>query len=209
MKTIYLFLCLLILPFIISAQETGKDAVVSPVKMNVLYKGLANPVEIAVPGVPSDKVTATASNGTIKKVAGGWEVSPVDEGECIVSVLVDNKKISDKTFRIKLVPNPMAVFAGSYDGSVAKDIALKTEALDAELINFDWDLKFTIKSFTFFCSDGKYDYEEVSNGNKLTDKMRSLISNCRKGQNIAFKNIISIGPDGRTRNLNPIVLRLE
>jgi hypothetical protein len=209
MKTIYLISCLLMLPLIITAQEAGKDAVVAPVKMNVMYRGMANPIEIAVPGVASDKITATVSNGTIKKVGSGWEVSPGDASECVVTVLVDNIKVSDKTFRIKLVPNPVAVFAGSYDGSVTKEIALKTEALVAELINFDWDLKFTIKSFTFFCSDGKYDYEEVSTGNKLTDKMRSLISNCKTGQNIVFKDIISEGPDGRSRNLNPIVLRLK
>jgi hypothetical protein len=209
MKTIYLILCLLMLPFIITAQEDGKNAVVAPVKMNVMYRGMANPIEIAVPGVTSDKITAIVSNGMIKKVASGWEVSPGDASECVVSVLVDNKKVSDKKFRIKLVPNPVAVFAGSYDGTVAKDIAIKTEALDAQLINFDWDLKFTIRSFTFLCSDGKFDYEEKSDGNKLTAKMISLISNCKTGQNIIFKDINSVGPDGRTRNLNPIILRLE
>jgi hypothetical protein len=209
MKTIYLILCILLFPAVVAAQEPGKDAVVAPVKMNVLYRGMANPIEIAVPGITSDKITATVSNGTIKKVAGGWEVSPGDASECVVSVLVDNKIVSDKTFRIKLVPNPVANFAGSYDGSVSKDIALKTEVLNAELINFDWDLKFTIKSFIFLCSDGKFDYEEKSNDNKMTEKMRSLISDRKSGQNIIFKDIVSIGPDGRTRNLDPIILRLK
>jgi gliding motility-associated protein GldM len=209
MKTIYLILCLLILPFILNAQVPGIDAVVAPVKMNVMYLGMANPIEIAVPGITSDKITATVSNGTIKKVANGWEVLPGDTRECIVSVLVDNKKVSDKKFRVKLVPNPVAIFAGKYDGRIAKDIALKTEALDAELINFDWDLKFTIKSFTFFSSDGKNDYEEVSDGNKLTEKMKSLITNCKTGQNIVFKNIVAVGPDGKTRNLNPVIIVLE
>ena len=209
MKTIYLVLCLLILPLLVAAQETGIDAVVSPVKMNVMYLGMANPIEIAVPGVASDKITATVSNGTIKKVADLWEVSPGDAGECVVSVLVDNKKVADKLFRIKLVPNPVAVFAGSYTGRIAKDIALKTEVLDAELINFDWDLKFNIQSFKFLCSDGKYDYEEVSKGNKLTDKMRSLITDRKTGQNIVFKDIVAVGPDGKTRNLSPVILVLE
>jgi hypothetical protein len=209
MKTIYLVLCLLILPLLVAAQETKIDAVVAPVKMNVMYLGMANPIEIAVPGVSSDKISATVSNGTIKKVADLWEVSPGNAGECVVSVLVDNKKVADKIFRIKLVPNPVAVFAGSYTGRIAKDVALKTEALDAELINFDWDLKFNIRSFTFLCSDGKYDYEEVSKGNKLTDKMRSLITDRKTGQNIVFKDIVAVGPDGKTRNLSPVILVLE
>ena len=30
--------------------------VVSPTKMNVFYRGLPNPVEVSVPGVPGDKI---------------------------------------------------------------------------------------------------------------------------------------------------------
>lgn len=209
MKTVYLFFCLLMLPIIVTAQEIGKDAVVAPVKMNVLYRGFSNPIEIAVPGVKSDKVTASITNGTIKKVTNGWEISPGDQSELVVTVLVNNNKVSEKIFRVKNVPNPVAVFAGKYDGNITKDIALKTEVLEVELKDFDWDLKFAIKSFILFCSDGKSDFEELSNGNKITDKMRSLIADCRAGQNIVFKDIKAIGPDGRSRDLNPIVLTLK
>ena len=109
--------------------------------MNVLYRGLANPIEIAVPGITSGKVTASVTNGTIKKVNNGWEVSPGDHSESVVTVLVNNRKVSDKFFRVKNVPDPTAVFAGEYDGSISKDIALKTEAPEVELKDFDWDLK--------------------------------------------------------------------
>ena len=209
MKTINLILCLLMLPIVIPAQEIGKDAVVAPVKMNVLYRGLANPIEIAVPGITSDKVTASVTNGTIKKVNNGWEVSPGDQSESVVTILVNNKKVSEKFFRVKNVPDPIAVFAGKYDGSIPKDIALKTEVLEVELKDFDWDLRFTVKSFILLCTNGKSDFEEISNGNRITDKMKSLIADCKVGQNIVFKDIKAIGPDGRSRNLNPVVLKLK
>lgn len=209
MKTICLIISLLIIPFFVNAQKIGNDAVVASVNMNVLYRGMANPIEIAVPGVTSDKVTAIITNGTLSKTATGLSVSPGEQDESIITVLVDNKKVSEKTFRVKNVPNPVAVFAGKYDGNITKDIALKTEVLEVELKDFDWDLKFAIKSFILFCSDGKSDFEEISNGNKITDKMRSLIADCRVGQNIVFKDIKAIGPDGRSRELNPIVLTLK
>jgi hypothetical protein len=209
MKTICLIISLLIIPFFVNAQKTGNDAVVASIYMNVLYRGMANPIEIAVPGVTSDKVTAIITNGTLSKTSTGLSVSPGEQDESIITVLVDNKKVSEKTFRVKNVPNPVAVFAGKYDGNITKDIALKTEVLEVELKNFDWDLKFAIKSFILFCSDGKSDFEEISNGNKITDKMRSLIADCRVGQNIVFKDIKAIGPDGRSRELNPIVLTLK
>ena len=209
MKPIYLILCLLMLPIIVTAQEIGKDAVVAPVKMNVLYRGLANPIEIAVPGVTSDKVTASITNGTIIKVTNGWEVSPGDQSELVVTVLVNNKKVSEKIFRVKNVPDPVAVFAGKYEGEIAKDIAVKTEMLEVELKDFLWDLKFVINSFTLTCSKDNLDLEVLSNGNKLNDKMKSLISTCKAGQKIIFNDIKAIGPDGRPRDLNPIVLTIK
>jgi hypothetical protein len=61
----------------------------------------------------------------------------------------------------------------------------------------------------FFCSDGKSDFEESSNDNKVTDKMKSLISDRKAGQYIVFKEIKAIGPDGRSRDLNSITLALK
>ena len=209
MKTICLIISLSIIPFFVNAQKIGNDAVVASVNMNVLYRGMANPIEIAVPGVTSDKVTAIITNGTLSKTATGLSVSPGEGTESIITVFVDNKKVSEKTFRVKNVPNPVALFAGKYEGQIAKEIALKTDILEVELRDFLWDLKFEIKSFTFFCSQDNIDREESSNGNKLTDKMKSLISDIKPGKMIAFKDIKAIGPDGKIRNLNQIVLTIK
>jgi gliding motility-associated protein GldM len=209
MKTIYLILSLLMIPFITHAQEIGKDAVVSAVKMNVLYRGIPNPIEIAVPGVTSDKVTATITNGTIKRVTNGWEVIPGGQTESIITVSANNKKVSEKIFRVKYIPKPVAVFAGISNGAISKDNVLKTEALEAKLIDFDWDLKFNIESFKFFISTDTGDIERPSDGDKLTDKMKSLMSGLKRGQTIVFKDIKSIAPDGKIFDLNPIVLKIE
>ena len=53
------------------------------------------------------------------------------------------------------------------------------------------------------------DIEIPSDGNKLTDKMKSLMAGYKRGQTIVFKAIKSIGPDGKIRDLNPIVLKIE
>ncbi|MGD0341390.1 MAG: GldM family protein [Bacteroidales bacterium] len=205
MKIICLILSSLLIPFIVDAQ----DAVVSAVKMNVLFRGVSNPVEIAVSGVKSDKVTATITNGTIKKVAKGWEVMPGEQAESIITVSVDNKKVSEKSFRVKNIGTPVAVFAGLTDGIISKDAASKTDALEAKLINSDWDLQFEIVSFSLFCSNATGEIMELSKGSKLTDKMKSIIANCKKGQKIIFKDIKAIDQDGKIRELNPIVLELD
>ncbi|MGA1978866.1 MAG: GldM family protein [Bacteroidales bacterium] len=209
MKTICLIFSLLMIPFIVKAQESGKDAVVSATKMNVLYRGVPNPIGIAVPGVASDKITATINDGTIKKVTNGWEVIPGLQSESVITVLVNNSKVSEKTFRVKDIPQPVAVFAGIHGGIVPKDLAMKTGEIEAKLIDFAWDLKFEIVSFNFYLTTPTGDIEYSSDGNKLTDNMKSCISNSKSGQTIVFKNIKAKAPDGKVFYLDSIVIKLN
>lgn len=185
------------------------NGVAAATNMNVLYLGISNPIEIAVPGVTSDKVTATTTNGTINRTTTGWEVKPSSFSDLVLTILVNNKKVNEKKFRVKPIPSPVAVFAGKNNGSLSKNDVLLTGTLKAELKDFLWDLKFEIESFTFFFSSDGFDREITSKGNKLTDEMKSIISNFKRGQYIIFKDIKAIGPDGKLYNLNPLILKIE
>jgi len=202
-------------PTDIKKSETPNDepnvnvnGVAAATNMNVLYLGIPNPIEIAVPGVTSDKVTATITNGTINKTSTGWEVNPSSFNDLVLTILVKNKKVNEKTFRVKPIPAPVAVYAHKSNGTASKD-ALITGTLEAELKDFFWDLKFEIESFTFFFSSDGFDREITSKGNKLTDEMKSIISNLKRGQYIIFKDIKALGPDGKTYDLNPLILKID
>jgi hypothetical protein len=189
-------------------SQATMEGVAAATNMNVLYLGIPNPIEIAVPGVTSDKVTATITNGTINKTTTGWEVNPSSFNDLILCILVNNKIVNEKKFRVKPIPAPVAVFAGKSNGSEPKD-ALIAGTLEAELKDFLWNLKFEIESFTFFFSGGGYDIEITSKGNKLTDQMKSIISDLKRGQYITFKDIKAIGPDGKPYDLNPVILKID
>jgi gliding motility-associated protein GldM len=209
MKLISLFLGFLLSCLFTFGQETGNDAVVSATKMNILYRGIQNPIEIAVPGIPSSKVTATATNGTITKTATGWEIAPGGESESVVTVLVNNKKAGEKTFRIKAIPMPVAVFAGKNTGTVNKSTAVNVDGLEVELRDFALDLKFEIKSFTFLMSKDGFDYELKSEGNKFSAEMKALLADFQRGRAIVFKDIKAVGPDGKTMELSPVILKID
>ena len=49
---------------------------ISPTKMNVFYEGIENPVEISVPGIPSENLNVTISTGKITRRGGGYIVEP-------------------------------------------------------------------------------------------------------------------------------------
>jgi gliding motility-associated protein GldM len=210
MKKMFMTMIFMIMiPFIVDAQGTSQDAVVAATNMNVLYLGIANPVEVAVPGVLSDNVTVTLSNGTIKKVSNGWEVFPANTGESVFTISVNGIKVADKTFRVKTIPFPVAVFAGKNVGTVSKTEVLKVEALEARLPDFAWDINFKINSFSLLMSDESGDRMEFAKDNRITDRMKSLLTSLQRGQTIAFKDIKATGPDGRTIALNPILLKIE
>jgi gliding motility-associated protein GldM len=200
---------MVMIPFIVDAQGTSQDAVVAATNMNVLYLGIANPVKVAVPGVLSDNVTVTVSNGSIKKVSNGWEVVPANAGESVLTISVNGKKVADKTFRVKTIPMPVAVFAGKNAGSVSKTEVMEVETLEAKLLDFAWDINFKISSFSFLLSDESGDRMEFAKDNRITEKMKSLLANLQRGQTIAFKDIKATGPDGRTVALSPIILKID
>ena len=207
-KSIFLLLLLLFLPLITTAQEAGKDAVVAASNMNVLYVGVPNPVEIAVPGIKSERVTAEVTNGTITKTAKGWEIVPAAPGESVITVLVDKKKVSEKTFRIKLVPKPVAVFAGKNSGTISKADALKNSTIEIALPDFEWDLKFTVESFSLVSSNN-IDKPLIAKGNKLTVEMISVMTRLQKGQKVIIDNIVAITPSGSRESFAPIVLKID
>src|ERR1043165_4676709 len=91
--TISSFLCVLL-----SAAQT--EAVVAPVKMNVLYIGVENPLCIAVPGVASKDVSATISeNAVLEKVSDGHFIAkPMSVGKCVVTVYAKGKPVSSTDY---------------------------------------------------------------------------------------------------------------
>lgn len=210
MKSHYLLLLMVLLSVSLSAQENGKDAVVALPNMNVLYAGISNPVQIAVPGVTSDKVTATITNGSINKTSNGWEIKPSNvSGTVILTVLVNNQKVSEKTFRVKPISIPFAVIAGKGAGVVSKNELIKAGEIGTEMKDFLWDLKFEIKSYNFLYSENGNNKEISATGNKLTDEMKSIISNLQSGKDVIFKDIKAIGPDSRIHDISPIILAVN
>jgi len=188
--------------------EIRMEGVVAVTNMNVLYAGIPNPIEIAVPGITSDNVTVTSANGTVRRSEKGWEVIPLSLDDLVLNILAYNIKVDEKIFRVKPIPAPVAVFAGKVNGSLSKD-AMSTVTLEAKLEDFLWDLKFAIESFTFAYSKDGFDIEITSKGNKLTDEMKSAISDLKSGQSIFVKDIKAIGPDNKIYDLSPIILKID
>jgi len=195
------------------------NVVVSPTAMNVLYQGIDNPMDISVPGVGSDKITVRMTNGEIKKgkyrnYRGEWVAQPRTVGEnaqIIVSANIDGKVQSFPAveFRVRRIPDPEARFANMKEGNVQRSVAAAQQVVTAVLENFEFDLQYNITGFTVSVNDKGFEITAESNNNRLTERQKSLIGGLRAGQKLIIEKITAVGPDGRTRNLNPIILKIN
>jgi len=205
-------------PFNSKYSVGAPNVVVSPTAMNVLYQGIQNPIDISVPGVGTDKLTVKMTNGELKKgkyknYRGEWVAQPRNIGEpaqIIVSANINGKVQSfpPVEFRVRRIPDPVAKFAGMTEGSVRRSVAAAQQVVTAVLENFEFDLTYTITGFTVSVNDKGFEIAAESNNNRITDKQKSLIGNLRAGQRLIIEKITAIGPDGRTRVLPPIILKI-
>ncbi|MDX9772229.1 MAG: gliding motility protein GldM [Bacteroidales bacterium] len=195
------------------------NVVVSPTAMNVLYQGIQNPLDISVPGVGSDKLTVRMTNGDIKRgrykdYRGEYIAQPRTVGQnadIIVSANIDGKvqTFPPVEFRVRRLPDPEARFANMKEGNVLRSVAAAQQVVTAVLENFEFDLTYTVTGFTVSVNDKGFEITAESNNNRLTDKQKSLIGNLRAGQKLIIEKIKAVGPDGRTRDLNPIILKIN
>lgn len=193
---------------------TKPMAVVSPTKMNVMYIGVENPLDISVSGFTDDKVSATISQGSLSKSGTGWVAKVSTAGEATVSVSAKDeegksKPMGSSKFRVKRVPDPVAKVAGKKEGMIPKNLLAAQTGVVADLENFDFDLKFTIKGFTVSATIKGFEQVKASPSNILTGEQKDLINRVDKGQKVYFDEIKAVGPDGSVRSLSPIIFKLN
>lgn len=204
-------------PFSAQYVVAQPTTTISPTKMNVFYAGVDNPIAVSSPGIPLDNLEVTISAGEIRKDVqpGNFIVRvPADRPNVTLTVLarIDGqlRKQGEQTFRIKRVPDPIALIAGMREGSISRSILAQVNALEANMPqDFEFDLVFRIVSFKMTIGSGSIVNIYQSNSQFLTDEMKNRIRSANRGDRVWFEEIIARGPDGIDRPLNPISLTLN
>ena len=194
--------------------------VVSPTKMNVFYRGVPNPVEVSVPGVPQDKIDVRIDGGhKIKKESDGtYTVEPsanssVREANITVTAELPDgskKSLPAKNFRVKRIPDPVAFWTGKRPSDKGITMAeVKSFApVAARMEGFDFDVKVRVKSFTLKVSkDGTFS-DLPSGNNRLTSDQKEALKRLRRGNVIYLEDILVSMPDGTERDLPPMKLKI-
>lgn len=199
-------------------QAAKPTAVVSADKMNVFYVGVDNPVSISAPGVPKEKIRASISGegSSISGANGVYTVRVSKPGtKVMVTVSGEVAKGSVKTlggmeYRVKRIPDPVAKVAGVSSGSIPASQLKAQRGVFAVLDNFDFDLKFNVKSFSAIIIRARQDLIRLqSNSAAITPEMLGAMNGLGPKDKVIFDDIIASGPDGTNRKLNSVVISIQ
>jgi len=202
-------------PFEGSYQVAAKAVVVSPIKMNVLYIGVDNPMKISVPGVGQNDVSASLQGaGTLTKNSDGTytaKVTSVGKCQIAVSAKIEGKvqAMGSEEFRIKRIPDPVPTLGGKLRGGNTQPGAIKAQSgVVALLENFDFEARFNVQSFQMVYSSKGEIFKAEATGPLFNANMKSFLDRAKPKDIIFIDEIKVRGPDNQPRKLGQIAFTI-
>ena len=184
---------------------------VSATKMNVVYRGIDNP--IAVGGGVGGAISATASSGSLTSTGNGtYNLRPGDASEVTISVSSNGSTLGSMKFRVKDLPKPEAIIRNVVNGQVSKSALLAANRVEAEMKDFDFDgVKYDVVGYTFrYKTKSGTTKEAKANSGAFTDEIKTAINQSNVGDMFQFTAIQVRGNDGKTKTLEtPIGVEIK
>jgi gliding motility-associated protein GldM len=166
-----------------------KSATISADKMNVVYRGVVNPMTISFAGISADKVSASAPG--LSSVGGGkFTMNPGAGTETVINVtgiLPDGSKVSDKkTFRIKGIPGPTGTIRGEQGVVKGPKSNLEIATIGAKLNDFDFEVGLNVVGFNLKVAGQP---TVVVQGNRLNAQCKAVLSKAGRGDQVTISEI--------------------
>ena len=184
---------------------------VSATKMNVVYRGINNP--IAVGGGVGGEISASASSGTLTRTGNGtYNLLPGAADEVTISVTSAGSSLGSMKFRVKDLPKPTALIRNVVNGQVSKSALQAAGRVEAEMKDFDFDgVHYDVVGYTFrYKTKSGTTKEAKANSGGFTDEIRTAISQSNVGDMFQFTAIQVRGNDGKTKTLEtPIGVEIK
>ncbi len=178
-------------------------------KMNVVYRGLANPMSATMSGAKDGTIKLTASSGSLSSKGGGkYSYKPGSGNSVSFTVSGTTPKGKNVTetvkYRIKNVPKPQGMVRDqSALGLPVSSIGKVT--VEAGFPNFLFDLNAKVTGFkvkvpgkmTINCS-----------GNRMSSEAKTAVSGLRRGQTVQIFDI-KASSTIPVKNATPVVITVK
>ena len=178
------------------------SATISADKMNVVYRGVVNPMTISFAGVSDNNVSASAAGLTKGSGNGKYNMNPGQGNEVLISVvgkLPDGTSVTDKkAYRIKNIPAPQGAIGGTVGETSGAKGRLAVSQITAQLVDFDFDVNLKVTQFTFRVSGQP---SVVVNGDRVNKQCEAAMARATRG------DIVTISEIKTKIEGSPIILR--
>jgi gliding motility-associated protein GldM len=186
-------------------------ATISADKMNVVYRGVKNPMTISFAGIADNNVNASAEG--LSRLGGSkyiMDATRIQGREVTINVTgkLDGTSVSDRaTFRIKDLPKPTGTVRGE-DGALSMQRnSLDISTIGAKFDDFDFELPLRVTGFKFKVPDQPT--IEV-NGNKLDSRAKAALLKAKRGSSVQIFDI-EAKADGVSvilKKVSPVMIEL-
>ncbi len=188
------------------------SANISADKMNVVYRGLANPMTISFAGIGDNNVSASAAGLSKAGGNGKYNLIPGSGTEVTVNVtgkMSDGKSVADKkVFRIKNIPAPQGAIGGTPGIQRGAKSRLEVSQVSAVLPDFVYDVKFQVVQFAFKVPGQA---SIVVNGDRVDGRCKAALARATKGDQITISDIKTkvIGADVAPQTASPSIYEIQ
>ena len=187
------------------------SAVISADKMNVVYRGVENPMTISIPGIPDNKVIASAP-GLKRRKGSKYSLTPGRGREISIKAsgsLPDGKTVSTITkFRIKGLPSPSGVVLGETGSVSVPKSALANQKISATFEDFDFDLPIRVVGFTLSVQGFP---DVIVSGDRFDDKAKRTLRSARSGSKVTIFDIkvkATKNPNLQLQKCRPVIVQI-
>ncbi len=189
------------------------SATIAADKMNVVYRGVQNPMTITFAGVADNKVTANAA-GLTRTQGSKYVMSPGTGKNVTINVsatLPDGGgSVSDKaTFRIKDIPRPVGTMRNDDSGALKMTReAVGSAPVGAALPDFDFELNLRVNSFKFKAPGSA---TVLVQGSKLNAAAKNALKKVKRGNVVQIFDIkakIQGNSSYNLRKVSPVLIEL-
>lgn len=184
-------------PYSVTYQVMAPMLVASPMKMNVLYRGVRNPIAFSVPGVTPENLRPVITNGAVQRDGNSWFATVNTLGTTRLSAQVTLPDGSTRTvgpveFRVKDLPPPVA----SVNGLTATDAKASLRKLKAaqgitikRSEGCEFDEPYAVREYTVAGMVRGNPVDHTVHGAAFDEETRKLLNALRPGDRVWFENI--------------------
>ncbi len=207
-----IFIIITISISLISFSQKEYNIAVAPVKMNVFYIGVDNPVEIAVSGISNKDIIITISHGAIYKQKNGSYFVRVRKPEnTIIRVSYKDKIIGTKEFRVKYIPEPIAELDNQgtkFGHGPQKTTLLGVRGIRVLNKNSSFNFKYEVLSFVVTVENNSIVEEAKAYGASFSQEQKDLIRKTKKSSIVKITEIRVKDESGTIRKVRDIKVNL-